>query len=245
MSFFGDLAAALRGGSGPQTTAPDRLRLRPAPDVQAWLAAAYADDAQDREREALEALRERGQRSVDDLAEGYWRAGEADVALRWSLVHCAVLLALPETTGFLADVVAAPIPPERSHDVHEFSSVNEEVTQRFRALQGLHDRAASRDGLAVDALLEALDHPVVAVRAVAYQHLRELPDGIVDPERLRRLSADDREQFDRLRRVDVERLEDLRPDTNPDLPSPDRYQPPESSHWHRPPVVVVEGDNHG
>lgn len=235
MSFFGDLAAILRPGTRrPQTTAARDGGVRVSAGLQQWLTAAFATiDSPDAtsgdvrtdvaERAALERLREDPDRAVADASAAYWRTGETDFGLRWALVHCAAELRTPAATAFLADVLAAPIAAERSRDVHLFSSVGEETTQRFRALEGLRGLAADGDSRALDALNEGLRHPLHAVRVAAYQQLRELPPDRVDAADLAaRLDDRDRVSVEGLRRVDVEEVgAPGEPVRVPDLPHPD------------------------
>jgi hypothetical protein len=115
----------------------------------------------------LTEMRERPEASVEDLRSTYRSTPDDDFSLRWSLVYLAGQLAVNECVGFLAEILDADIPPERSIAIHDFSTVSEESKIRYAALDGLERLAAEGSELARQALASAVNHPVASVRALA------------------------------------------------------------------------------
>src|SRR5215213_4667587 len=90
-------------------------------DLQAWLQAAFsAPDSVGTEASALARMRENAAQSAKEIRDVYDRAAEQHFALRWALVYAAGRLAEPATISFFESVLGAPIPPERSRDIHRF-----------------------------------------------------------------------------------------------------------------------------
>lgn len=162
-------------GLRPQTTSPAST-VSVATDVAAWLQAAFETASWDElaEREAVERLRSRGAESVEAVAHAYWSHPD-DHALRWAMVRCASDLGGDHAEAFLAEVLLTEVGPEASRDVHHFSSVAEESSQRMQAVRGLAGPAAAGSERATAALGAALDHPITVVRHAAFVAVRDLP----------------------------------------------------------------------
>jgi hypothetical protein len=192
----------------PDTTAPAAapMTLNVSGELQNWLQAAFhGPGSADSEVAALARMRRDPVRSAEELRNLYDQAGEQNFALRWALVHAAGQLGEPVTIGFFEQVLRAPIPPERSNDIHHFSSVAEETSLRCRAVDGLASLAAKNDDNALQSLLQQLKHPSFTVRAMACLSLRELPGGPLNEADIRRHLAP--EEIDRVlavRRVSIQ-----------------------------------------
>lgn len=216
MSFFTDVLRAVfdKSSSGPHTTA-ERERLVELPsELRRWVRAAFAADAEDEERRLIAQLASNAERTTTDLSRVYWRLGDDDASLRWAMVHCAARLQSPSATGFLTEVLDADIPPERSTDVHLFSTVAEEVAQRMRAIEGLAELLGTDDRAAAP-LLRALRHPVFAIRAATYLAVRDR----IDPARVEdAVDESDREELHALRRIRVAQLGEFGELERVDLP---------------------------
>ena len=175
MSWLADLIKARRGR--PQTTAAlvDEAGLDP--DVRDWLRASYVSDEHVQRQQAADRLRGRGEPAVAVLV-GVHGLATRDHALRWAIVRCASEVGGPRSVEFLGNVLGSEVPPEESRDIHHYSTVAEETAQRMQAIRGLADLAAAHPE-AVVALLNALDHPLRAVRFTAYRALAGLPRDVV------------------------------------------------------------------
>jgi hypothetical protein len=211
---------ALRAGRGfrPQTVAgtPAPAPLELDDELRTWLQFAYDPDEASREREeaALARLRVDPARSSRVLAEAYDRVDERSYDLRWALVYCAGSLNALAALPLLARVLEAEIPPERSDDVHHFSTRGEETSLRLQAVRGIAALASAGEDEARSLLLAQLAHPSYAVQVIALQELRGLPDRAPDDQELRgRLPADRAEQAMAIRQVSVDELGTLVPGT--------------------------------
>jgi hypothetical protein len=210
VTWWRDLMASRR--FRPQTVESARqaspLELDEA--VRDWVQHAYdpAETARPLEETALGRLRAQPERSVGALSEAYGRAPEEDYDLRSALVYCAGAMGTRAALGFLARVVEAEIPPERSNDIHHFSTRAEETSLRLQAVRGIEALASSGEGEARSLLLEQLAHPSYAVQVIALQALRQLPEQrrLADDELRRRLPADRVDEMVAVRRVSVEGL---------------------------------------
>ena len=195
----------------PQTVAPSGRGDAPPVGalVREWLDAVFtpSDASEAREREAMERLRADPTATLEQLADAYRTAPEADYALQWALVYAAGQLRHPDAVDFLREVLAAPLLPERSRDIHHFSTVGEQISQRLQALSGVAGLATS-DDRALGVLLDQLQHDNHAVRVIACQLLTELPSGRASVEDIRgRLPADaDADEILSIRRMPVEQL---------------------------------------
>jgi hypothetical protein len=197
----------------PQTVAP----LEPQGDhsveigepLRGWLDAAFGagEEAGRREAEALDRFRADPERALAEVTAAYERAPEGDYALRWALVYGACQLRTQASLAFLERVLEEPIPPERSHDIHHFSTVAEETALRCRAVSGVADIAARTGDLALKILLDQLAHPSYTVRLMSRQALAELPGRPVPDEDIRsRLPPDEADRVMSMRRILVEDL---------------------------------------
>jgi hypothetical protein len=195
-----------------QTVEPVELGERPEVSglLNAWLEAAFSEgeDAEQREDEALARLRGESERALSDIVVAYNRAGEDDYSLRWALVYAAGRLGVGASLAFLDHVLEEEIPPERSNDIHLFSTVAEETSLRCQSVRGISSLASAGDDQARESLLAQLSHPNLAVRIVACQALRDLAEGAITDEEIRtRLHPEEIERVLTTRRVPVEELE--------------------------------------
>ena len=241
MSIFRDVLRAFfdRSSIGPHTTSEHTHPREISDDLRRWLHAAFAVDDDAQERRLIERMSADAARTVVDLESVYWSSGDEDASLRWAMVHCACRLNSPATAGFLIEVLEAEMPPEQSTDVHLHSTVAEEVSQRMRAIDGL-TALLDRDESVADPLLRARRHPVFAVRASAYLALRDrvsddwIDDSIVDA---------DREELNRLRRIDVRELSEFGELERVDLPELAGPDEPRRRPSRRTPTI--SGESHG
>jgi hypothetical protein len=197
----------------PQTVAlldPRNGRsLEMSDSLRGWLAAAFSvgEGTKDREAEALGRLRADPERALAAVASAYEQAPEGDYAGRWALVYAASVLETPASLAFLERVLREPIPPERSNDIHHFSTVAEETSLRCRAIHGIAALASHADDPAVESLLNQLTHPSYTVRVTACQALRELPGRpVADDVIYRRLPAEEADRVFAVRRALVEEM---------------------------------------
>jgi hypothetical protein len=192
-----------------QVEPDERLQLGEA--LRSWLEAAFSggDGAEQLEAQALVRLRGDPDRSLRDIATAHNQAGEDEYLLRWALVYGASQLRVPVSLDFLAGVLDAEIPPERSSDIHH-STVAEETTIRCQAVRGLAGLASGGDARARGSLLSQLSHPSLTVRVIACQAVRDLEqDPVAEAEIRRRLPDEDAERVLNVRRLSVDELEPL------------------------------------
>ncbi len=176
--------------------------------VSAWLRVAFSEGegAEQREAEALARLKVETDRALSDIEATYDRAREDDYPLRWALVYGAGQLGVPASVAFLERVLEAEIPPERSDDIHLFSTVAEETSLRCQAIYGMASLASAGDDRARASLLAQLSHPSYTVRVIACQVLRGFAG---DDEIRRRLPAEEAETVLTIRQISVDELEPL------------------------------------
>jgi hypothetical protein len=198
----------------PQTVAP----LEPQGDhsveigepLRGWLNAAFGvgEEAGRREAEALDRFRADPERALAEVTAAYERAPEGDYALRWALVYGACQLRTQASLEFLERALQDPIPPERSHDIHHFSTVAEETSLRCRAISGIAAIAARMDDdRALGILLDQLAHPSYTVRVMTSQALVNLPRRPVPDEDIHsRLPSDEADGVMAMRRITVQDL---------------------------------------
>jgi hypothetical protein len=200
MSWLGDLRQSR--SSRPQTTGVIEEGKFFDTEVGEWLRASFETDDEDQRLQAVDRLREGGERVMEAIARTYADSPDDD-AMRWAMVRCASEVGGPQGVRFLTEVLRAEIRPERSPDVHLYSTVAEEATQRMQAIRGLVANASEQPE-ALPAVLEALGHPLQVVRYAAYRALMELPVDLVarDDVESRVLSTD--RDFARIRLVDIQ-----------------------------------------
>lgn len=165
---------------------------------------AAGEDAEESYKRALDALRQKANEAIIEIArlENCCHAG--DYPTRWGLIHAAAELRHPAALPFFRSVVLTPIPPERSPDPHS-STVAEETILRTTAVDGTAELARSGDRAAVDALFDFLSLPSFSIKRAAVQGLL----GVQQGESLRgrieeRLCPEDRFLLD-IRPLDVRR----------------------------------------
>lgn len=196
----------------PQTVEPiavgDGFEFEMSELLGAWLRVAFSEseDAEQREGDALARLRAEPDRALSEIVMTCDRAREHDYPLRWALVYCAGQLGVADSLGFLEGVLESEIPPERSNDIHLFSTVAEETSLRCQAVRGMSYLASTGDNRARASLLAQLSHPSYTVRVIACQVLRELTG---DDEIRKRLPSEEAEAVLAIRQVSVDELEPL------------------------------------
>ncbi|MGX5187138.1 HEAT repeat domain-containing protein [Streptomyces avermitilis] len=95
---------------------------------------------------------------------------------RWAVLQLLTDLRLPDAADVLADILATPIPPERSpEDQHRYSTVGQEIVIRTTAVEGLARLAAQGATSAVDTLVQHVDDEQRSIRAACVLALRDLP----------------------------------------------------------------------
>lgn len=238
MSLLGDLIGKAFGDR-PQTTAAVSSGIALRPELVRWLDAAYGEDGEVAENQALQDLRAMGEAGAEAIRSAHGQVAHVDPDLGWALVRCAAQVRSTAMTAFLVDVLSSPVGTERSPNVDQRSSVGEEIAQRFQAIRGLRDLAADGDDRARRGLSEALSHPLFAVRAAGYQELR---DHFGQDESWRRyIQEEDRAALDGLRRVDIADVGAVGPVDLQDLPHPDDVRPRSS----RDKAPYIQGRHHG
>lgn len=112
-------------------------------------------EADRRYARSLDGLRRNPAESAKLIEQAYAKADAARYFDRWALIKTAADLQAAQAYGLLSRVARAPLPPETNKDTHLFSSQDEEVAVRLRAVDGLTalagkaDRRAEADLLAL------------------------------------------------------------------------------------------------
>lgn len=137
-------------------------------------------EADRRYAESLEGLRRSPTEVADLLTAAYREIEPTRYYERWGLAKTLADLQAPAAYDTLAQIARAPLPPERNEDLHHFSTREEEVIIRLRALEGLALLAAQGHKAAdADLLSLAIDRPdsnsAIQTRAIK-AYLRAGPD---------------------------------------------------------------------
>lgn len=176
-------------GTGPAADTADSLqpgretiRFAPSPAGQRVLnylsvINTSGDDAEDRYKEAVVAMREQAADAVAEIARMECGCRVRDYSGRWGLVFAASELAHPAALPYLRSVVLTPIPPEESADPHSFSTVAEETIVRSTAVDGVARLAAEGHAEAVDSLFAFLRVPSISIKRAAVQGLLNVRQG--------------------------------------------------------------------
>ena len=124
------------------------------------LPAEQPEEADQRYAESLAVLQQSADEAVKLLEGAYHRIEPTRYFERWGLAKTLADLETPAAYGILASIARAPIPPERNEDLHHFSTQEEEIMIRLRAVEGLTLLAASGHEAADAELLSlATDSP--------------------------------------------------------------------------------------
>jgi HEAT repeat protein len=164
---------------------------------------ASGPDAETAYQDALAAVRAQPAAEVRELVSDVLRELPEDAYLdRWSLVQLLADVGDPESVALFQDVIATPLPPERSSDVdYKFTTRGREIVIRTTAVDAVAGLAAQGSPEAVQCLLDNVGHENHTVRAACIVALNEL--GGEPAERAReRVAHEDRELLE-LRRVNV------------------------------------------
>lgn len=130
-------------------------------------------EAEERFQESLKELREMPEEVVLELAQAFDdKCQPNDYPTKWGLVFLATELKHDAAFPFLKKLVFTPIPPERSRNPHDFSTVGEETILRTTAVEGLGYFVERGREDALEALLESLDIPSLSITRAAIQTLR-------------------------------------------------------------------------
>ena len=128
------------------------------------------DEADRRYARSITELRKNPKEVLDLLTSAYRRIEPFRYYDRWALVKTLADLGLPGAYESLGAIARAPLPPEQNKDVHHFSTQEDEVMIRLRAVDGL-GRLAASGHKAADANLLALAtdraNPNLAIQARA------------------------------------------------------------------------------
>jgi cbb3-type cytochrome oxidase subunit 3 len=107
---------------------------------------------------SLAELKKNKEEAVSLLADAYKKTEARHYFNRWGLVKTLGDLESNTATKHLTDIALAPIPQETSKDLHHFSTQEEEVIIKVRAIEGLGTLAKAGDRTADAVLLRlALD----------------------------------------------------------------------------------------
>lgn len=179
----------LSRGTGPEVDAADSLqpgretiRVVTSPIGQRVLnylsvINASGDDAEERYKEAVGAMREFAADAAVEIARMECGCRVRDYSGRWGLVYAASELHHPAALPYLRSVVMTPIPPEESADPHGFSTVAEETIVRTTAVDGVVQLAGQGHAEAIEALFGFLRMPSISIKRAAVQGLLNVRQG--------------------------------------------------------------------
>lgn len=113
-------------------------------------------------------LRAHASEVAEVLLAVYDQLPEDEYLARWQAIQTLTSLEVPEAAGAFRSILLRDVPPERwSPAEGERSSVAEESILRRRAIEGLKPLALGGSQEAADALRQAVNSPVLSVRAAA------------------------------------------------------------------------------
>jgi HEAT repeat protein len=170
---------------------------------------AFGEDAEERYKEVLEALRANAADVMAELASASNTCYEDDYPFRWALTHLAAELRSPAALPYLRNVVLTPIPPERSKSPDSFSTVAEETIIRTTAIEGVQYLAEAGDDEALQALLSFVRVPSFSIRRAAVQGVLATKEGEQYRDRLAELLPPDQRFILDLRRSDVREVQQI------------------------------------
>jgi hypothetical protein len=127
------------------------------------------DNAEERQKSALEELRREAGEAVIALAKADARCAPHDYPRRWALVYAATRLNHDAALPYLRELVLAPIPPREPREGHALSTAREETILRTTAIEGVGQLAERGNKQALEALLEFLDIPSISIRRASIQ----------------------------------------------------------------------------
>jgi hypothetical protein len=150
-------AAATRGASRPL--------------IQNYLRSAFAfgEDAEARHRAAVDALRERPDRAVAEIARALGETPVEDFPTRSALIFVTGELMDPAALPLLVDLANEPIPPEPNPPAHGLGTAAHEIILRTTAVDAIGRLARGGDEQASAALLELVGNSVFSIRRAAVQ----------------------------------------------------------------------------
>ncbi len=120
---------------------------------------------------SLTELKKNPQEAINLLNEAYQKTEARHYFNRWGIVKTLGDLQNAHAIEPLTKIALSRIPPETSEDLHHFSSQEEEVVIRIRAIEGLGVIAKSGDKIADETLLRialdsAIDNSAMQLRAI-------------------------------------------------------------------------------
>ena len=141
--------------------------------LEDYLKAIYTtgEDAQNTHDEILSRLRAQPADMIIEVARQEKACELSDYSRRSALVYVAGQLRHPSSLPFLRNIVLTPIPPEKSEDVHSFSTVEEETILRTTAIEGIRYLAEQGNEEAVKTLYTFLEIPSISIRRASTQAL--------------------------------------------------------------------------
>lgn len=137
----------------------------------------------------------------------YKLAPETEYAFRFALVYAAGEIRSPVALGFLEEVLAKEIPPERWPGGHQRSTVAQETSIRCQAVEAIAGIAAIPDAEGLSSIVRIVRDLDYAVRVMAAQAIRDLPGRPITDEQIRQaLPKGEAETILAMRRVPVTEL---------------------------------------
>jgi hypothetical protein len=120
-------------------------------------------------RAAIVRLRAQVERAIEIVGHEYHDLDENRYLDRWALVQVMSDLWHPAALPVLDAILSSRMPPERSDDLHDSSTVDEELMIRTSAVDAITRLAAQGNREARGLLRQHLGHPAFSVRRAAVQ----------------------------------------------------------------------------
>lgn len=201
--------------------------------IQNYLRSAFTfgDDAEERYRAALHALRERPDRAVAAIARALGEAPVEDFPTRSALIFAAGELSDPAALPLLVDLANEPIPPEPNPPAHGLGLAAHEIILRTTAVDAIGKLAREGDERAVEELLQFVESPVFSIKRAAVQAILKSKPSAPVRRRVRAMLPPDLHFLLKLKAAapgDVEQPDPrrvLRDDVNEVAPPPDPARP--------------------
>ncbi|HEX7483185.1 MAG TPA: hypothetical protein VF350_06940 [Candidatus Bathyarchaeia archaeon] len=122
----------------------------------------------------LEKLKNSPQECAKELTIVFTKLHESAYNAKWLLVYCTSQFELPEFIDLLKEIAQSEIPPEKSKNLHLFSTIAEETTIRLRAVEGLKSIARTDNKEAESVLFELLKSNYITLSIASCQGLLEI-----------------------------------------------------------------------
>jgi hypothetical protein len=127
------------------------------------------ESAEERHREALEALRNEPEAAVIEIARALGETAPQNYPARMVLILAASALENQHALPLLMGVVETPIPIEVSPPVHGLGATAEEIILRTTAVDGIGRLARQDDERALSALINLAESPIFSIRRASVQ----------------------------------------------------------------------------